>query len=99
MSELQLHPQLSSTSVSGLDPGLEAFISRIVEIRLQDAENQLAEQNTAWKRQEAEMLDRETVMREAIETLNTQLAAARFEAAEAQKIHQLVNTCFEPMQY
>ena len=47
MSELQRHPQHSSTFVSGLDPNLEALVSRIVAIRLQDAENQYAEQNEA----------------------------------------------------
>lgn len=99
MSELQRHPQHSSTFVSGLDPNLEALVSRIVAIRLQDAENQYAEQNEAWKRQQAGMLERETVMREAIETLNAQLAAARSEAAEAQKIHRLVNTSLASMQY
>ena len=44
------------------------------------------------RHQEAEMLEREMVMREAIETLNAQLATARSEAAEAQQIHRLVHT-------
>ena len=91
MSELQLHPQYSSFSVSGLDPDLEALINRIVNARLKDADDQFTEQNRVWKHQEAEMLHRETVMREAIETLNTQLAAARYEAAEAQNIHRSVD--------
>jgi len=88
MSELQLqrHGQYPPT-VQGLDPGLEALVARLVEARLQDADSQFAEQNEAWRRQEAEMLNRETVMRGAIETLNTQLAAAR---SEARQIHLLV---------
>jgi hypothetical protein len=92
MSELQIHPQHSSLSIHRLDPRIEALINRIVETRLDDADKQLAEQNKAWKEQEAVMLDREMVMREAIEILNAQLATARSEAAEAQKIHRLVDT-------
>jgi len=89
---LQLHPQHSSHSILELDPSLEALITCIVNARLKDADDQFAEQNKAWKCQEAEMLDRETVMCEAIATLNAQLAAACSEAAEAQKIHRLVKT-------
>jgi hypothetical protein len=92
MSALQIHPQYSSLSTQGLDPRVEALINRIVATRLEDADIQLSEQNNAWKRQEAEMLEREMVMREAIETLNAQLATARSEAAEAQQIHWLVHT-------
>ncbi len=88
MSELQLqHHGQYPPMVQGLDPGLEALIARLVEARLQDADSQFAEQNEAWRRQEAEMLNRETVMRGAIETLNTQLAAAH---SEARQIHLLV---------
>ena len=92
MSELQIYPQYSSLSTQGLDPRVEALINRIVETKLEDADKQFAEQNNAWKHQEAEMLEREMVMREAIETLNAQLATARSEAAEAQQIHRLVHT-------
>lgn len=101
MSELQLHPLHSSTSNLGLDPNLEVVISRIVEIRLQDSNNQFAELSQAWKHQEAEMLNRETAMYETIETLNSQLAAAHVEAAnlKAAKNHQLVSTSFEFIQY
>ena len=92
MSALQLHPQHSSHSIPVLDPSIEALITRIVNARLKDADDQFTKQHKAWKHQEAEMLDRETIMREAIETLNAQLAAARSEAAEAQRIHRLVTT-------
>ena len=86
--QLQLHGQYPPTSsVQGLDPGLEALVARLVEARLQDADSQFTEQNKAWKPQEAEMLNRETVMCGAIETLNAQLAAAR---SEARQIHLLV---------
>jgi len=81
-------PQHSAVSIPGLDPALEALITHLVETRLQDADKQFAEQHKAWKHQEEIMLDRETVMREAMETLNAQLAVARSEATEAQKIHQ-----------
>jgi len=84
------HTYPPASSIPGLDPNLKAIVNHILKSRMLEVDHQFSAQLTAWKAQEAEMLNRESVMREAIEILNTKLAVAQSEAIEAKKFNRCV---------